>query len=39
MVVDVPIDQKGKRNLPDIKWTSPLAGAIHSTDINGTITL
>jgi hypothetical protein len=36
---DVAIDQKGKRNLPDINFTAPLAGAIHSTEINGTITL
>jgi hypothetical protein len=36
---EVAIDQKGKRNLPDITFTAPLAGAIHSTEINGTITL
>jgi hypothetical protein len=36
---EVPADQKAKRNLPDVNWTSPLAGAIHSTEINGTVTL
>lgn len=38
-VADVSITDKGKRHLPDIKFTGVLAGAIHSTKINGVVTL
>jgi hypothetical protein len=36
---DVPFDEKGKRNLPDVKFDAPLQGAIHTTRIRGTVTL
>jgi hypothetical protein len=32
-------DWKGKRTLPDVKFTAPLAGAIQHTVIDGTVTL
>lgn len=37
--VSVPVDEKGKRNLPDVKWDAPLQGAIHTTRFRGTVTL
>jgi hypothetical protein len=37
--LDVSITDKGRRFLPDIKFTGVLAGAIHSTKINGVVTL
>jgi hypothetical protein len=36
---EVPLNEKAKRNLPDVKFTAVLAGAIHSTAIDGTVTL
>jgi hypothetical protein len=36
---DVAFDEKGKRNLPDVKFDAPLQGAIHTTRIRGTVTL
>ena len=38
-VADVSVTDKGKRFLPDVKFTGVLAGAIHSTKINGVVTL
>jgi hypothetical protein len=38
-VADVSITDKGRRFLPDIDFTGVLAGAIHSTKINGVVTL
>jgi hypothetical protein len=38
-VTDVSVTDKGKRFLPDISFTGALAGAIHSTKINGVVTL
>ena len=38
-VAEVSITDKGKRFLPDVKFTGVLAGAIHSTKINGVVTL
>jgi hypothetical protein len=38
-VADVSITDKGKRFLPDVKFTGVLAGAIHGTKINGVVTL
>jgi hypothetical protein len=36
---ELAADWKGKRTLPDIKFTAPLAGAIQHTVIEGTVTL
>jgi hypothetical protein len=36
---EVPANDKSERMLPDVKFTAPLAGAIHRTAIDGTITL
>jgi hypothetical protein len=36
---DVPLDEKGKRNLPNVKFEAPLQGAIHTTKMRGTVTL
>jgi hypothetical protein len=36
---DVSVTDKGKRFLPDVKFTGVLSGAIHSTKINGVVTL
>jgi hypothetical protein len=38
-VADIAALYKGQRTLPDINFTGVLAGAIHRTIINGTITL
>jgi hypothetical protein len=38
-VADVSITDKGRRFLPDVKFTGVLAGAIHGTKINGVVTL
>jgi hypothetical protein len=38
-VADIAATYKGQRTLPDINFTGVLAGAIHRTIINGTITL
>lgn len=38
-VADVSVTDKGTRHLPDVKFTGVLAGAIHSTKINGVVTL
>ena len=38
-VAEVSITDKGKRFLPNVKFTGILAGAIHSTKINGVVTL
>jgi hypothetical protein len=38
-VAEVSVTDKGKRFLPDVKFTGVLAGAIHSTKINGVVTL
>jgi hypothetical protein len=38
-VADVSVTDKGKRFLPDMNFTGVLAGAIHSTKINGVVTL
>jgi hypothetical protein len=38
-VADLAQNWKAERTLPDINFTAPLAGAIHRTIINGTITL
>jgi hypothetical protein len=38
-VAEVSITDKGKRFLPDVKFNGVLAGAIHSTKINGVVTL
>jgi hypothetical protein len=38
-VADVSVTDKGKRFLPDVNFTGVLAGAIHSTKINGVVTL
>ena len=38
-VADIATTYKGQRTLPDINFTGVLAGAIHRTIINGTITL
>jgi hypothetical protein len=35
----VPVDEKGKRNLPDVKFDAPLQGAIHTTRIRGVVRL
>jgi hypothetical protein len=37
--VNVPMDEKGKRNLPLVSFEAPLQGAIHTTKIKGTVTL
>jgi hypothetical protein len=36
---DVPFDEKGKRNLPNVKFEAPLQGAIHTAKIRGVVTL
>lgn len=36
---EVPANDKSARMLPDVKFTAPLAGAIHRVAIEGTITL
>jgi hypothetical protein len=38
-VADVSVTDKGRRFLPDVNFTGVLAGAIHSTKINGVVTL
>lgn len=38
-VADISATEKGKRFLPDVNFTGVLAGAIHSTRINGVVTL
>jgi hypothetical protein len=38
-VAEVSVTDKGKRFLPDVTFTGVLAGAIHSTKINGVVTL
>jgi hypothetical protein len=38
-VAEVSVTDKGKRFLPDVKFTGVLAGAIHSTKIQGVVTL
>lgn len=38
-VADVPALDKGNRHLPDVNFTAVLAGAVHRTTINGTVTL
>ena len=38
-VADVPANFRGERTLPDVNFTAVLAGAIHRTIINGTVTL
>jgi hypothetical protein len=38
-VAEVSVTDKGRRFLPDVKFTGVLAGAIHSTRINGVVTL
>jgi hypothetical protein len=38
-VADISLLNKGNRTLPDVNFTGVLAGAIHRTIINGTITL
>lgn len=38
-VADISATEKGSRFLPDVKFTAELSGAIHSTRINGVITL
>jgi hypothetical protein len=38
-VADLAANWKGERTLPDVDFTAVLAGAIHKTIINGTITL
>jgi len=38
-VAEVSVTDKGKRFLPDVKFTGVLAGAIHATKINGVVTL
>jgi hypothetical protein len=35
----VPDSAKAQRLLPDVKFRAPLSGAIHKTEIDGTITL
>jgi hypothetical protein len=37
--VEVPEDERAKRNLPYVSFTAPVQGAIHSTQIRGTVTL
>ena len=36
---EVSPTDKGKRHLPDVRFTAPLAGAIQSTQIDGVVTL
>lgn len=36
---EVSKTDKGKRHLPDVRFTAPLAGAIQSTQIDGVVTL
>jgi hypothetical protein len=38
-VAEVSVTDKGRRFLPDVTFTGVLAGAIHSTKINGVVTL
>jgi hypothetical protein len=38
-VAEVSVTDKGKRFLPDVNFTGVRAGAIHSTKINGVVTL
>lgn len=38
-VAEISATEKGKRFLPDIKFTATLSGAIHSTRIDGVVTL
>jgi len=38
-VADVAPNFRGERTLPDVRFTAVLAGAIHRTEINGTVTL
>jgi hypothetical protein len=39
LVTDLAQNWKGKRTLPDIKFTTPLVGAIQHTILEGTVTL
>jgi len=36
---EVPDSAKAQRLLPDVRFRAPIAGAIHKTEVNGTITL
>lgn len=36
-VADVPVLDRTARNLPDITFNAPLAGAVHSASINGVV--
>jgi hypothetical protein len=38
-VAELSVTDKGKRFLPDVKFTGVLAGAIHGTKIDGVVTL
>lgn len=38
-VADVPTPDKAARNLPNVKWGATLQGAIHSSEIDGTVVL
>lgn len=35
---DVSVDDRAARRLPNVRWAAQLAGAIHATDLRGTIT-
>ena len=37
LAASLSAEQKKTRNLPDLKWTAYLAGAIHCTEISGTL--
>ena len=39
LAADVPAADKANRLLPDMKFNAKLAGAIHSTEIDGVVTL
>lgn len=39
LVADVNLIDRGNRNLPDIQFTGRLAGAIHSLEISGTLSI
>lgn len=36
---EVAEDEKAERNLPQVKFSAPLQGAIHTTKLSGTVTL
>lgn len=39
LVADVSASDKAARHLPDVKWSATLAGAVHSVDVTGVVSV